>query len=73
MEQVMIGITGVLAILFTQLKNEKLNKYAPLLGLASQPFWFYTSWVHEQWGIFFLSFFYTYAWVVGVKNKWVGR
>ena len=70
MEQLLIGVTGGLAILFTQLKNQKLNKYAPVLGLLSQPFWFYTTWMHEQWGIFGLSFFYTYAWMIGIKNKW---
>ena len=70
MEQILIGVTDGLAILFTQLKNQKLNKYAPILGLLSQPFWFYTTWMHEQWGIFALSFFYTYAWMIGIKNKW---
>ena len=40
-------------------------------GLAGQPFWFYTTWQAEQWGIFILSFFYAGAWAKGIYNYWI--
>lgn len=72
--QFLIILTGGLAILFTQQnKYYILKKYAPILGLIGQPFWFYTSYTNEQWGIFILSFFYSYAWYIGIKNYWLRK
>lgn len=73
MEQLIIALTGGIAILLTQQKNEKLKKYASILGLIGQPFWFYSAYSNEQWGIFALCFFYTYSWALGFKNNWMGR
>ena len=41
----------------------------PRLGLATQPFWFYTSFRHRQWGIFIASIFYTLGWAIGVYRN----
>ena len=71
--QIFLAITGVVSIMLTQQNNEYLKKYACLFGLAGQPFWFYASYQAEQWGIFVLSFFYLYAWCVGLKNNWMRR
>ncbi len=71
MDQVGIALTGVMAIWLSQQGNESLKKYACIFGLASQPFWFYSSYISGQWGIFGLCFFYTYAWIVGFKAHWV--
>ena len=70
-EQLLIAITGVTAIWLTQQSNEAWKKYACLFGLAGQPFWFYSAYVAEQWGIFALCFFYTYSWALGIKNNWI--
>lgn len=67
MEQLLIGLTGGTAIFLTQCKSERLRRLAPLFGVCSQPFWFYTTFINHQWGIFALSFFYTLSWVKGVK------
>jgi hypothetical protein len=40
-----------------------------LIGLAIQPFWFYTSFRHRQWGIFIASIFYTFGWTMGVFHN----
>lgn len=37
-----------------------------LCGLLAQPFWYYLTISSGQWGIFFLSLFYTYSWALGV-------
>ena len=70
MEQIAIAFTGVVAIFLTQQKNENIKKYGCLFGLAGQPFWLYSAYTSEQWGVFVLCVFYTYAWCLGVKNNW---
>jgi hypothetical protein len=72
MEQIGIALLGVTAVWLSQDKNDKARKYAPVFGLLSQPFWFYSSYVAEQWGIFFLSVLYTWSWIKGIKNQWLG-
>jgi len=71
MEQIIIALTGATAIWLSQQANESWKKYASILGLIGQPFWFYSSFQAEQWGIFALCFFYTYSWAVGFKNNWL--
>jgi len=71
MSQIMIAFTGASAIWITQQKRDNIKKYACLFGIAGQPFWFYSSFHAEQWGIFALCFFYSYAWLIGVKNHWL--
>ena len=60
--QIGVALFGVTAITLVSMKN----KWGFVFGLASQPFWFITSFNNEQWGIFFLSMFYTGSWVYGI-------
>lgn len=71
MEQLAIAFTGVIAIYLTQQSNEKLKKFACIFGIAGQPFWFYSAYNNELWGMFLLCIFYTYSWIVGIKNNWI--
>ena len=71
MEQLFIAVTGVVAIWLTQQSKNNLKKYACLFGIAGQPFWFYSAFTTEQWGIFALCFFYSYSWGLGVYNQWL--
>lgn len=73
MEQIAIAILGVTAVWLTQQKREEWKRYACILGMCSQPFWFYPTWKAEQWGIFALSFAYTYSWYLGLKNHWLTK
>jgi hypothetical protein len=36
------------------------------LGLLSQPFWLVSTWRARQWGMFFLSLAFTFAWGLGL-------
>ena len=72
-EQLAIAFTGILAVWLTQDQRHSVRKYACLFGLAGQPFWFYTTYQAEQWGIFTLSFFYTFAWAKGFYLFWLKR
>ncbi len=60
--QIGIVILGVAAILLVS----KKNKWGFVLGLLSQPFWFITSFINRQWGVFFLSIVYTGSWIFGI-------
>ena len=69
--QLLLGFFGVIAVFLSQSANTNLRRYACLFGLAAQPFWFYTTFIHGQWGIFGLSFFYTASWLQGFYTNWV--
>ena len=69
--QVIIFTTEALAMYLTQQSNKDLQKYSPIIGLLGEPFWIYTSYISEQWGILGLSIIYTYIWLLGYYNYWV--
>lgn len=68
--QIAIALLGVTAIYLSQSADSEQRKFACLFGLAGQPFWFWSAISAEQWGIVFLCFFYTVAWMKGVKTHW---
>ena len=68
--QIGISFFGILAIILVSRKN----KWGFVFGLLSQPFWFITAFINQQWGVFFLSIIYTCSWLYGIhewfpKNK----
>ena len=68
--QFWIAIFGVTAVAFSQAERVSLNKWAGIMGLVGQPFWFRAAYTGEQWGIFFLCFLYTFFWAKGVHKFW---
>ena len=68
-----IMVFGVTAIWLSQDRDEKFRKWASVFGLLGQPFWFYSSFTSEQWGIFFLSFLYSWSWFKGFKLYWLNK
>lgn len=69
--QIAIALTGVTAIWLSQSQSAQARRFACLFGLAGQPFWFYSAWQAEQWGIFVLCILYTVSWARGVKTNWL--
>jgi len=65
--QIFILLIGASSIWFIS-RKEKWSKWGYLIGMCGQPFWLYTSYVNQQWGIFALSVWYLYAWGQGIKN-----
>jgi hypothetical protein len=59
------------AIYLTQHKDKRKNKQACLYGLASQPFWWYSAIVNQQWGILALNIYCTYSWLTGLYNNYI--
>jgi nicotinamide riboside transporter PnuC len=54
-----LGITSIILI-------ARKNKWGFVFGLLAQPFWYITSYINKQWGIFLLSFVYTISWCYGI-------
>lgn len=69
--QIGVAFTGLTAVFLTQSKRETWRRAACLFGMAGEPFWFYTAIAHHQWGIFVLTFFYTFSWGKGVWQYWI--
>ena len=67
--QIWIIVFGCSAIWLVG-RLEKQKRWGYVLGLMSQPAWFYTAIEHDQWGILALSLWYTYAWAQGIYNYW---
>ena len=56
-------------------REESWKKYGYPIGLIAQPFWAYSAFTTQQWGILALTAFYSYSWGQGIynsfiKNKW---
>lgn len=69
--QIFIALFGLTAVYLTQQSNERIKQYASIFGLLGQPFWVYATYTTSQWGMFFLTICYTYAWLVGFYNTWI--
>lgn len=71
MDQVLIAVFGVVAVFLTQARSSKAQRWACILGMASQPAWFYAAITAEQWGIVVLNCLYTLAWGKGIWTHWL--
>ena len=60
--QIGITIFGLLGIILVA----KKIKWGFVFGFLSQPFWFLTAYLNEQWGVFILSLAYTFSWCLGI-------
>jgi hypothetical protein len=69
--QLGIALFGLAAIWLSQSPAPQVQRWACVLGLCGQPFWFYVTWTAEQYGIFALCVLYTLSWARGVKTHWL--
>jgi hypothetical protein len=69
--QVMIFVLGPAAIWLTNHRSAGVRKWAPIVGLSSQPFWFWTTFAHHQYPVLVTCVIYTYAWYRGFSNQWM--
>ena len=68
--QAMILVFGCSAVWFVG-RKEHWKRWGYILGMFSQPAWFYTTITHEQYGIALLSLWYTYSWGQGIYFYWI--
>lgn len=67
---ILFGLSGY-SIYLTQHRSKDKRKQACLYGLISSPFWIYSSWTSQLWGIFALNIYCTYSWLVGFYNNYI--
>jgi len=70
--QIFIIVLGI-PTFFLISRPESWRRWGFVLGLISQPFWYYQTITHQQWGIFILSLFYTYTWCQGIYFGFVKK
>ncbi|WP_374520349.1 hypothetical protein [Hydrogenophaga sp.] len=70
MIQLGIALFGLTAIYFAMGNNPRLRKWAPIIGLAGQPFWFMATIPNAQWGMVGLCVAYTLVYVRGIWMQW---
>lgn len=70
-DQAALFLLGTAAVWLSQDQRPQVARYACLCGFAAEPFWFYTSIVHDQWGIVLLSVLYAVAWGRGIWTHWL--
>src|SRR3990167_2256598 len=69
-DQWVILVLGPSAVALSMCHSLTLRKWGPILGLVGQGAWFYTLYVHSQWGAFIAGFAYTISWGFGLWNLW---
>jgi hypothetical protein len=69
--QLILFISGVLAIFLTQDPRAEYRRWACIVGLAGQPFWLASTFAWSTWGMFCLSVLYTCAWLRGLWVHWL--
>lgn len=63
--QVAIAVIG-LSSTYLLTRN---NRWGSVVGISQQPFWFFTTIYHGQWGIFLLSCVYLVVWAQGIYRS----
>lgn len=69
--QLAIAIFGVTSVFLSQHSSPVFQRFACVFGLLGQPFWIYATYSTEQWGMFYLTLLYTWAWGRGFVRYWV--
>lgn len=69
--EILLAVLGATAVWLSQDRRLSRRRWAPIFGLASQPFWFYATAAAGQWFIFALCFVYAGAWWRGFRQHWL--
>jgi len=70
--QIAIPIMAATSIGLMSTKG-RWHRWGFVVGLIQQPFWFYTTFNNEQWGIFILAFWYLGSFINGIRNRFGRR
>ena len=70
MIQLAIAFFGLTSICFAMGNNPQRRKWAPVIGLAGQPFWFAATIPTGQYGMVFLCIAYTAVYLHAVWIYW---
>lgn len=67
--QIALIVFGVGAVYLSQSKDSEQRRWAPIVGLLGQPFWFIAAW--PQPGMLLVVCLYTYCWAQGLYTHWL--
>ena len=68
MIQFALACFGVLALWMAMGRSDRARRWAPLVGLAGQPFWLWFAFAADAWGLLALSVAYS---AVYAHGAWV--
>jgi hypothetical protein len=51
--------------------RQRFQRWACIVGLVSQPFWFWSVWVSGQWGVGVVAVVCALAWLKGLWIHWL--
>lgn len=69
--QTLIALTGVLAAWVNQDPNASVRRWASIVGLLGQLFWFYSTFTASQWGMFAVTCGFTISYGRGFYLGWL--
>lgn len=70
MNQLLIAAFGLTSIYFAMGNNLTRRKYAPIIGLCGQPFWFMAVIPTNQYGMIILCAAYTAVYTHAIWANW---
>ena len=69
--QTALAILGPVAIWLSQSRSREFQRWACIVGLVSQPFWFWSVWRSGQWGVGVVAVVCALAWLKGLWVHWL--
>ena len=70
MTQILIALFGLTAMFCAMGNNARLRKWAPIIGLCAQPFWFMATIPSGQYGMVLLCCAYTAIYLNAAWKNW---
>jgi hypothetical protein len=70
MTQFFLAAFGLTSIWFAMGHNARLRRWAPVIGLCGQPFWFSFALDTQAWGLLALVGAYTVVYTRGILVQW---
>jgi hypothetical protein len=67
--QAALVLFGVTAVYLSQSKRSDLRKWACIVGMIGQPFWFIAA--YPQPGMLIVVALYTFCWGQGIYTHWI--
>lgn len=69
--QAAIAVMAPAAIWLSQSRSQRFQRWACIVGLVSQPFWFWSVWRSGQWGVGVVAVVCALAWLKGLWVHWL--
>lgn len=71
--QLCIAAFGLTAVALALSLSPRARRWAPVVGLAGQPFWIAFALRADGWGVLALTVAYTLVYANGVRVQWLRR